>query len=84
MSKLSYEKIIADAGTGTSGVRPWIERVEPGIRKELEGIRQRWLDNGRKPPAHTLARSLIRNCREAGVEGIAGETQVVRWLKSED
>jgi hypothetical protein len=82
VNKLDYDAIIADAGSGTPGMKTWTEKLSDRDRDELYAIRARWVASGRRPPASTLARTLIAHCKAAGIP-IVGETQVTRWLRSD-
>lgn len=78
----SFDQIVATAGSGRPGVRTWFDRLTKEDQAYLAGIKQRWSDSGKKPPAATLARALVTQCKAAGIE-VAGETQVSKWLKSQ-
>lgn len=80
---LDFDAIMADAGSGTPGCKPWLTRLAPQVQSELLAIKARWIQQGRKPPASTLARTLIRHCNDKGIS-IAKETQVSRWLRADD
>lgn len=84
MKKLCFDKIVSSAADGMPGMKPWIQRVDPEARKQLEEIRRQWVEGGRVPPAATFSRALIRHCQELGITGIARETQVSKWLRSQE
>lgn len=80
--KLSFDAIIETAGPGRPGYLTWFERLDEPTKAELNDIKRRWIERGKKPPACTMSRALIIHCKEVGIE-VAGETQVGRWLKAD-
>ena len=81
--KLSFDAILATAGSGRPGYQTWFEKLDDATKAELNDIKRRWHERGRTPPASTMARAIVAHCKEAGIS-VAGETQVGRWLRSQD
>lgn len=80
--RLDFDDIISAAGSGKPGYQTWYDRLDKPALDKLNEIKRRWHSCGKKPPAATLARSIIARCRELGID-IAGEAQVARWLRSQ-
>lgn len=80
---LDFDKILQEAGDGSPGCKPWLTRLDKQVQEEIIAIKKRWVEGGRKPPAATLARTLIKHCAEKNIH-IAKETQVSRWLRADD
>lgn len=81
--RLSFDDILATAGSGRPGYQTWFEKLDASAQAELNDIKRRWHERGRTPPTATMARAIIVHCKDAGIE-VAGETQVGRWLRSQN
>jgi hypothetical protein len=79
--RLSFDAILATAGPGRPGYQTWFEKLDEATQSELGEIKRRWHESGKKPPAATMARAIVKHCKEAGID-VAGETQVGRWLRT--
>lgn len=57
----------------------WFDRLPPEHQKELEAARAAWRDGAISTSASQLAREIVDECKQAGVE-VCGHCGVRAWL----
>ena len=86
MAKAKTTSLLDDVLTQVSnaqpGFRPWIERLTPELRVDLETIRQRYVSGELDYQQKALATTIVKVLSERGAPRIPSVQVVATWLRN--
>ena len=81
-AKSLLDDVLSQVRNAQPGFKPWIERLDPELRADLETLRQRYVAGELDYQQKALAATIVKVLAERGAPRIPSVQGVSTWLRN--